>query len=133
MRITIRPTVPDDFRKVCEVPLPYRIRAVTMARGDEVLGLGGIGYRPDGTVVAFAIFTDQARRYPLSMHRAGLTGVRMFRESGVRFIFAEAQEGNPAADAWLRRLGFVPRPVDQAGAKKQVYVWERGAGEAIQR
>jgi hypothetical protein len=127
MRVTIRPTVAEDFRQVLEIPLPHRIRAVTMAIGDKVLGVGGLGYRPDGTVVAFAIFTDEARRYPFSMHRAGLAGVRMFREAGVREVIAEAQPGNAAAEPWLRRLGFAPRLLKQGGETRRVFVWERDA------
>jgi hypothetical protein len=122
MRIEIRPTIAADLPHVIDVPLPYRIRAVTALRGDEVLGVGGIGYRPDGTVIAFAAIKDELRKYPAALHRAGLAGVAMMRASGAKPILAEAQDDNPAAAPWLERLGFAPLTVTIDGEVETV--WE---------
>lgn len=122
-RIILRPTVAADLPQVTSEPLPYRIRAITALAGDRVLGVGGIGFRPDGVVIAFVHMIDEARQYPLAIHRAGLMAMAMIRESGVPFVVAEAQPNNPAAGPWLLRLGF--RLSEFAG--QTAFVWERAA------
>lgn len=121
MRITLRPTVAADLAHVFDRPIPHRIRALTAVNGEQVLGVGGIGYRPDGTVIAFAAITDEARGYPAAIHRAGLAAMRMIREAGVQAVLAEAEENNPAAERWLLRLGF--RKIEIGG--QPAFVWER--------
>jgi RimJ/RimL family protein N-acetyltransferase len=123
MRIELRPTVPADLQHVIAVPLPHRIRAITALAGDRVLGVGGIGYRPDGTVIAFVAMNDEARKYPAAVHRAGRMAMRMIRETGLSRVLAEAEADNPAAERWLERLGF--RKTEIAG--QTAFVWERGA------
>ena len=88
---------------------------MTLVVGNEVLGFGGIGYRTDGTVIAFVCMKDEARRYPVALHRGGLLAMRMMREAGVPLVVAEAEVGNAAAAPWLSRLGF--RPCEPAGAE----------------
>lgn len=118
MRVELRPTVPADLPRVIGEPLPHRIRAITALIEGRVVGIGGLGYRPDGTVVAFMQVEDELRRYPAAVHRAGIVGMRMIRRSSVPLVVAEAQVGNPAAERWLLRFGF--RRVGAA------FVWERG-------
>jgi hypothetical protein len=121
MRVALRPTVPADLAHCIGEPLPHRIRAITALAGDTVLGLGGVGFRPDGTVIVFAQITDEGRKYPFAIHRAGLAVMEMIRGSGLKLVVAEAQAGNPAAEPWLLRLGF--RPAEIGGRK--AFVWER--------
>ena len=123
MRVELRPARASDLPHLISVPLPHRIRAITAVIGDRVVGIGGIGYRPDGTVIGFAVITDALRKYPAALHRAGRAGMEMVRRSGVPMVVAEAEEQNPAAERWLTRLGFVKCEVDGAAA----YVWERPA------
>ncbi len=106
MRVTLRPTQADDIPHCIGEPLPYRIRAITALVDDRVIGLGGIGFRPDGYVIAFAAILPEARKYPAAIHRAGRMAVDMMRRSGIPMVVAEAQPGNPAAARWLLRLGF---------------------------
>lgn len=121
MRVELRATIASDLAHVIHVELPHRIRAITALAGDEVLGVGGVGYRGDGTVIAFVAMKDEARKYPVAIHRAGLMAMKMIRDSGVPRVVAEAQEDNPAAEPWLIRLGF--RKVEMAG--QTAFVWER--------
>ena len=58
MRVTLRPTVAADLPHVIGEVLPHRIQAITALFGDRVIGLGGIGFRPDGTAIAFAQLTE---------------------------------------------------------------------------
>src|ERR1700722_340584 len=101
MRVTFRPTVAADIDELVNEPLPHRIRAITAVAGDKVLGIGGLGYRPDGTVIAFAVITEEFRQYPAAVHRAGLMGMKLIRDSGVSTVFAEAQVDNLTAEPWL--------------------------------
>jgi hypothetical protein len=121
MRVTLRPTIPADIGHCIGEPLPHRIRAITALAGETVLGLGGVGYRPDGTVIVFAQINDEGRRYPFAIHRAGLAVMEMIRDSGLKLVVAEAQAGNPAAEPWLLRLGF--RAAEIGG--RRAFVWER--------
>jgi hypothetical protein len=120
-RVTLRPTIPADLPFCIGEPLPHRIRAITALIGDRVIAVGGIGYRPDGTVLAFGQFNDEFRKYPVAIHRAGVMGMALIRETGVPMVVAEAQPGNPAAAPWLLRFGF--KPIAIAG--RTVYVWRR--------
>ena len=121
MRVELRPTIPSDLAAVTHEPLPIRIRAITAVVGGRVLGLGGIGYRPDGVVIGFAVISDEFRRYPTALHRAGLTMMRVIREAGVDQVIALADENIPAADRWLERLGFAAF-VEHG---RRVYVWNK--------
>ena len=103
--------------------LPHRIRAITALAGETVIGVGGIGYRPDGTVIAFVHMNDEARKYPAAIHRAGVMAMRMIRDSGAPLVVAEAQPGNPKAQRWLERLGFKAMQVGGVTA----FVWKRPA------
>lgn len=122
MRVELRPTIPSDLAFVSHEPLPIRIRAITALAGDCVLGVGGIGYRPDGVVVGFAAINQEFRRYPRAIHRAGVAMMRVIRESGVPQVIAIADASVEPADRWLERLGF--RAHDERGVK--LYVWRAG-------
>ena len=101
--------------------LPYRIKCITGIADGKVLGLGGLGFKPDGTVIAFAQLLPAARKYPAAIHRAGLQVMAMIRAARLPLVVAEAQPGNPAAERWLERLGF--ERVEIAG--HEAYVWQR--------
>ena len=118
MRVALRPTVAEDLAALTHEPLPIRIRAITALAANRVLGIGGIGYRPDDVVIGFAVIAPEFRRYPVALHRAGLAMMRVIRDSGVPRVIAEAQADNPAAVPWLLRLGF--RDV----GRERLFLWE---------
>lgn len=122
MRVRLRPTVADDIPSLTSDPLPARIQGITAEVDGQVIGLGGLSYRPNGTVIAFAWISETARKYPLAIHRAGRMAMDLIRGSRLPMVVAEAEPGNPAAERWLERLGFVARDV----SGQCVYVWERG-------
>lgn len=126
MRVTFRPTVAPDLMLITHEPLPHRIKAITAELDGKVVGLGGIGYRPDGTVIAFAQFTDEMRKYPAAVHRAGVLGMGIIRRSGAPIVVAEAQPGNPAAERWLEHFGFVRTETPHGVA----FVWRRSCANA---
>lgn len=117
MRVTLRPTVAADLAAFTGQPLPHRIQAITAEFDGRVLGVGGLGFR-DGIAIAFAQITDEGRRYPAAIHRAGRAAMGLIRRSGLPRVVAEAEADNPAAARWLERLGF-------RHVRGRVYVWER--------
>lgn len=124
MRVLLRPTVAADLphlRHLIGEKLPHRIQAITALADGLVIGIGGFGFRPDGTVIAFVAMTDEARQYPAAIHRAGLMAMAMIRRSGAPLVVAEAQPGNPAAERWLMRLGFEPAEI----SGQRIFIWER--------
>ena len=52
-RVTLRPTILEDLPVVIGETLPYRIRTITAAIDDRVLGIGGIALPPSGPAIAF--------------------------------------------------------------------------------
>lgn len=121
MRITLRPTVAADLPFCIGEPLPHRIKCITAELDGRVIGIGGLGFRPDGTVIAFAQINDEFRKYPRAVHRAGRAGMALIRASRVPLVIAEAQPDNAAAERWLLHFGFTPIEID--GVK--VFVWRR--------
>ena len=124
IRVTIRPTRPEDLSAVVGEPLPFRIRALTVLDGDRVLGVGGIGFPPHGSPIAFVQQAPDAHKYPVSFHRAGLAAMRLIRESGVAEVLSTADPDNPKALRWLERLGFTLAS-HQSVPGRVLYVWRR--------
>jgi len=123
MRVELRPTIAADLPFCIAESLPYRIQCITALADGKVVGIGGIGWRPDGTVIAFVQMLPEARKYPAAIHRAGLAAMKLIRDSRVPLVVAEAQDDNPAAERWLLRLGF--RKTAMGG--QVAFVWERNA------
>lgn len=121
MRIRLRPTIAADLPQLIGEPLPHRIKCITAELDGRVIGIGGLGFRPDGTVIAFAQISDEFRKYPRAVHRAGRAGMALIRASRVPLVVAEARPANPAAERWLMHFGF--EPLEIAGNK--VFVWRR--------
>ena len=124
MRVRCRPSVASDFAALGETP-GYRCQCITALAGDAIVGLGGFVWR-DGAVWASVIITEQARAYPAGIHRVGLAAMRFARELGLTRVYAMPQPDNPAAERWLRRLGFAE--TDMAG--EPVFVWTAGTRDA---
>lgn len=117
--------MPEDFAAL--EPLlggkhPYRARTLTATADGKVLGVGGLVYLPDGTTWASVVMSDEARRYPTAIHRAGLAAMKMIRRSGARRVFARAEDGNNTARRWLMRLGFT-----EVADSDRIFVWRADA------
>jgi hypothetical protein len=77
-----------------------------IAEDGAVLGCAGVVVH--GSVgEAWAVLSDEARRRPLFLHRRVKRGLAaIVREHGLLRVEAAAHGDHPAAQSWLRRLGF---------------------------
>ncbi len=117
MRVELRPSAPDDFVALLGRSQQFRARAITATADGVVLGIGGLVYLPNGEVWASVMMREAARRYPHAVHRAGRMAMAMIRSSGVKRVFARAED-HPRAVRWLERLGFTAVPDSD-----RVFVW----------
>lgn len=106
MKVKIRPAVPSDFLQLIDRLPPYRVRAFTGAMGDEVLGIGGIAYLQDGAHGVFLLTSEKAKKFPVTLHKAGLMVLREARRLGIRKLVTLADPHIAPAERWLLRLGF---------------------------
>lgn len=121
MRVELRHSFPEDFIAIQGKPPPYRCRCLTALVEDQVIGIGGLVFYPNGAVVGSVLMTDEAKKYPVAIHRAGVRTMQEARMIGLKEVTAEAQPGNPAAERWLLRLGFKPENRDGHA----LFVWRR--------
>lgn len=110
--VVFRPATAKDVVEFSASLPPYRVRAFVGEIDGVALGVGGLAYLPDGSVLAFCDLKDEARRYPVALHRAGLATLRFAAELGIKKILATADNMQPAAERWLLRLGFAPVEID---------------------
>ena len=110
-KVIVRPATAEDFANYTasvfgEVkPVPLRARAFAGVVDGRVIGIGGIGFAPDGTRVAFADLTDEARKYPVALHRAAKMTLDLAARLGCKRLIATASDHEHAVK-WLLRLGF---------------------------
>lgn len=107
MKAEIRPATREDILQV-NGQIPFRVRALAAERDGKLLGVGGLGFRPDGIVVAFLILAEgvTGKSVMVTLHKAGLKLMAMARELGFHRVLASADMNYPAAERWLARLGF---------------------------
>ncbi len=121
--VHLRPARREDFATL-KVPVQYRVRAIVGVGGDgEILGVGGLGFLPDGRKFAFTELNPAAHKHPISLHRAALRVLAMADAMGIEELYALSDMArSPAAERWLMKLGFVP---DDTGTE---IVWMRKWG-----
>lgn len=108
----------DDVVAAFGKLLPMRVRAWAGEADGRVLGVGGLARFRNGVWVAFVRIEPEGRRYPVSLHKAGLMTMREARAMGLRRVLAAADlAASPAAENWLLRLGFERR-------EDGVFVWQ---------
>jgi RimJ/RimL family protein N-acetyltransferase len=127
--VRLRPAIASDLREIIGEPLPFRIRAITVLADDHVVGMGGIAFPPHGPVIAFVQQTEDAKKYPVAFHRAGLLAMRMIRDAGIMQVIATTDRDSPAAIRWIERLGFA-RSAAQPFGNKLLFEWNREDAEA---
>jgi RimJ/RimL family protein N-acetyltransferase len=115
-RVELRPSVAADFLALQGCPPAWRCQCITALVDGRVIGIGGVVHLPNGTHAASVIMNEEARRYPVAIHRAGRAAIAKFRELGLKRVLAFADADTPASERWLERLGF--------RRLNGVFVWE---------
>lgn len=118
-KVVLRPATRADFDALLDEPLPWRVRATAAEVDGVLIGVGGLAFLPDGTVGAFVHASDAAKKYPVTLHKAGLRTMAEARKLGIRRVVALADEKIDRAIPWLERLGF-RKMIHEGGG---VWVW----------
>lgn len=90
-----------------ETPKLPPVRTIALAAKVEgrVIAVGGVAMFPNGMNIAFTDISDEARKYPVSIHRAGLKAIALAKKQGIKHLTTSGMS-NPASERWLLRLGF---------------------------
>jgi hypothetical protein len=119
-RAIVRPATKADFDLLTDGPRPFRVRAFTGEVDGRPVAIGGIAYLENDVFGAFLHATDEARKYPVTLHKAGLMILREARALGIKRMVAMADPSVDAAERWLARLWFAPEVVGNT----TVWVWK---------
>lgn len=103
--VEIVPACPADFTAMDAAP-NIRTRSLTARIDGRVVGVGGIGYVRDGSVVCFAFITEELRKNKIALHKAGLKVIADAKRDGIKRLIAQASADVPSAVRWLERYGF---------------------------
>ena len=87
---------------------PLRVMAIAGRVDGRTIAIGGVMFHPNGVKHAFADIGDEARKYPIALHKAGLAIIELAKAQKVKQLVAVSDDLNEAAERWLLRLGFVP-------------------------
>lgn len=121
--VELRPSEPGDLEQVWDQPLHHRLRGVTMLIDGKVSAVGGLVFYPCGDVWIGAFITPAARRAPVTLHRAGARIMRDAAALGLTRLFASVDPAEPRSETWVRRFGFEPTLLRDAG--RRVWLWRR--------
>lgn len=99
----LRPRHIEAFPKAGDLPEQQFGKAVAFVKEDKVLGVGGAWNR-DGFAYVGIILSEEARRYPVAMHKLALQALKGLHALGCEAIRARAETKRDAR--WLLRLGF---------------------------
>jgi len=98
----IRPATDADIAAFYGQP-QVPVRMIVMDN-DGVTGIGGLAWCDDG-VFAVSWLTEKAKQYPREVLRAAML-VREMIEDVAEPVYANADQDEPTADAFLRHIGF---------------------------
>lgn len=105
-KVVVRPVTKQDMVEYGIKEQAYRVRGFTGLVEDKIIGIGGIAYTPNYGIYAFGEFDEEARNYPVALHKAGLMMVSVLKELRARNVLAHASKDVEASVRWLERLGF---------------------------
>lgn len=114
--VVLVPATQADFAELAarsantpRVP-PVRVFAIAGKVDGKVIAIGGVAVWSNGVKHAFADIGPEARKYPVTLHKAGLAVISLAKKHNMRELRAVAAEPKDVAIRWLVRLGF--RPVE---------------------
>lgn len=114
--VTLAPATAADFADLAarspNTPHVPRVQTIAIAGkvDGRVIAIGGVCFLPNGQRQAFADIGDEARKYPLALHKAALATIALAKKYRIKQLTAVAAEPLEAAERWLLRLGFQKEP-----------------------
>lgn len=87
--------------------VPFTSDAVAASVAGRLVAVGGLAII-SGVPTAFLDVREEARRYPILMHRTAKAILAKARAAGRRHVFAAYDPTDERAVRWLVRLGFRP-------------------------
>lgn len=109
MTVAVRKATGQDIEAFSSRPSNHTLRAFVGDLDGEIIALGGLA-TVKGRHYAFLDLTEKARPYKMHIMRAAIRVFKEARQSGIRFVYAEADANEPKSSTWLERLGFEPDP-----------------------
>lgn len=111
-RVTLSPATSADFAELAArspntPPLP-KVQTIAIAGkvDGRVIAIGGVCFLPNGQRHAFADIGDEARKFPIALHKAALATIALAKQYRVKRLTAVAAEPVEVAERWLLRLDF---------------------------
>lgn len=121
MSVTIRPATADDYLAQCGEEPPARVRAWAAEVDGRLIGVGGVCLPPGLPPVAFVDISEEARRYPVALHKTGLRFMSQVKHWGLKTVIATCDDESETANRWLVRLGFIDTGNVSDG--RRIYKW----------
>ena len=109
MTLVVRNATRQDIEAFTGRPNNPTIRAVAADLDGKIIAISGLAI-VKGRYYLFLDIEEEARKYKMHIMRWAIRILAEAKESGVRFIFAEADTKEKKSTAWLERLGFQPDP-----------------------
>jgi len=99
--------------------VPFTSDAIAGTVDGRLVAVGGLAI-VSGVATAFLDIREEARRFPIVMHRTAKAVLDKAKAAGRRHVFAAYDPTDARAVRWLVRLGF--RPVDDI--QETVMKWQ---------
>lgn len=103
--VTVRPATRADIDAFSDMANKPSVRAWCAELDGRIVGLGGLALI-GGRWFAFCDLREEARPYKMTLMRTARRLFAQARRDGIRFIYAQVDDTEPGAVAWLESLGF---------------------------
>ena len=114
----IREATLDDVRAVSGFEHVPSVKAWAGEVDGRVVGVAGFAFYK-GRWIGFCDLLPEARKYKMTLARGAIRAMKSAKESGIRFVYAEASTDEPGAVRWMTSLGFEKDP-----RKPAIYRWK---------
>jgi hypothetical protein len=104
-KLVVRKATREDIQAFSNVTDFPTVKGVVGELNGKIIGFGGLA-RHRGRWYAFCDLIPEARKFKITIARAAIRVFEEARRDGVKFVYAEMDQNEPTAPAWLARLGF---------------------------
>ena len=114
----VRPATREDIKQFSGFSFPNTptIKAWVGEVDGKVEGISGFALS-HGRWYIFCDLNEKAKPYKMTIAKNAHRVMKEAREMGIRYIYAQIDEDEPRAIAWLGTLGFEPDP------RSSLYRW----------